>query len=529
MWHNGKIKKWYDRKVGNLMTKSIGVIDLGSNTARLVIYKQDEQGNLTEVDNIKRSLRLSNHLQNNHLDTEGISITLTCLHQFKELLDARQVQKTIAVATAAVRQAENGIELIEQIKAETGISIRILTGEEEARYGYLAVMDSMNVDEGVTIDIGGGSTEITYFQNRRLQESHSFPFGIVTLTKMFLHSDIPTEAEFAQLRSFLAASFASKPWLMGKKCPVIAIGGTARNLGKIHQRSVHYSMDSLHHYPISTDHVTGILEHIRSLSLEERRQVPGMSKDRADVVLSGIAAFESLLEYTGSDVLLVSNKGLREGVLYESVWGTEPPATGSDIHAKTTTQFINRYHIDRTHAEHVKGLALSLFDQLGAQGLHTFGQAERELLATASLLHDAGRTINVYESSEHTFYLLSQVLMAGYTHRERLFIAMLASYKSNKLLVSQINRHPDIVSKQDKSLIEKLGHVLLVSRMLDRSMTQSIRSVQLTKTNGSYSLICVGNRTDHLEYSLLDEPLIKFSKGWKIPISFEAAIAKPKT
>ncbi|GED68533.1 exopolyphosphatase [Brevibacillus reuszeri] len=511
------------------MTKSIGVIDLGSNTARLVIYQQDEQGNLTEVDNIKRSLRLSNHLQNNRLDDDGMAITLTCLRQFKELLDARQVQQTIGVATAAVRQAENGVELLERIKAEAGITIQILTGEEEARYGYLAVMDSMNVDEGITIDIGGGSTEVTYFQNRKLKESHSFPFGIVTLTKRFLHSDIPTEAEFTQLRSFLADSFASKPWLKNKQCPVIAIGGTARNLGKIHQRSVHYSMDSLHHYPISKENVTSILEHIRILSLEERRQVPGMSKDRADVVLSGIAAFESLLSYTGSDVLLISNKGLREGVLYESVWGAEPPATGSELHAKTAAQFMNRYHIDTIHAQHVKSLSLSLFDQLGAQRLHAFGQEERELLASASLLHDAGRSINVYESSEHTFYLLSQVLMAGFTHRERLLIAMLASYKSNKLLLGQISRHADIVSKQDKNLIEKLGTLLLVSRMLDRSMTQSIHAVQLIKTNGSYLLRCMGKRTDHLEYSLLDEPLIKFSKAWKIPIAYTAVADSPKT
>lgn len=511
------------------MKKSIGVIDLGSNTARLVIYKQDDQKNVTEVDNIKRSLRLSSHLQNNRLDEEGMALTLTCLRQFKELLDARQVGQTIGVATAAVRQAENGLELTRLIQKETGLTIRILTGEEEARYGYLAVMDSMNLDEGVTIDIGGGSTEITYFQNRKLQASHSFPFGIVTLTQMFLHSDVPTESEFSQLCAFLASSLASLPWLAGKKCPVIAIGGTARNLGKMHQRSVHYSMDSLHLYPIPSDHVSSILEKIRMLSLEERRQFPGMSKDRADVVLSGIAAFEALLTYCDSDELIVSNKGLRDGVLYESVWGAEPQATVRDIHERCATHFMNRYHVDKAHAQHVKSLALSLFDQLGAHFLHSFGAWERDLLETAALLHDVGRSINVYESSEHTFYLLSQVLMTGYTHRERLLIATLASYKTNKLLQSQIARHADIISRQDKGLIEKLGHLLLLARMLDRSMTSSITALQLVKENGSYQLRCAGKRTDYLEYSLLDEPLNKLSKAWKIPLTFKAVSDIAKT
>ncbi|MDF2683570.1 MAG: hypothetical protein K0R47_4760 [Brevibacillus sp.] len=502
------------------MNRNFGVIDLGSNTARLVVYEQDAQGLVTEVDNIKWGLRLSNHLQNGRMDDEGVAKTIHGMCQFKELLDARNINDIIAVATAAVRQAENGPELTQRINQETGIAVRVLSGEDEARYGYLAVINSMNIEEGITIDIGGGSTEVTYFRNRQLQESFSFPFGIVTLTRMFFQSEIPTEVEFFQLRSFLSRSFSSCPWLMNKQCPVIAIGGTARNLAKIHQRSVKYSMDSFHQYPMSAGQVTTTLDQLSQLPLEARRQVPGISKDRADVILAGLTVFESLLNYADSTELIISNKGLRDGILFETVWGTEAPPSIREIHKRSITQFMNRYQVDKAHAYQVKDHVLSLFDQLQAHALHKYGSAERDLLEASALLHDVGRTINVHESAEHTFYLLSHVLLAGYTHRERLLIAMIASFKSNKLLQSQLTQHSDIVCKADKNLVERLGHLLLLARMLDRSMSQAIYSIQLVERDGLWVIACQGKREGLLEYSLLDEPLAKLSKTWKLPITF---------
>ncbi|MED4906744.1 Ppx/GppA phosphatase family protein [Brevibacillus centrosporus] len=513
------------------MNRNFGVIDLGSNTARLVVYEQDSQGLVTEVDNIKRGLRLSNHVQNGRMDEEGITKTIDCMRQFKDLLEARNIRDIIAVATAAVRQSDNGSELIDRISKETGISVRVLGGEDEARYGYLAVVNSMSIDEGITIDIGGGSTEVTFFSNRELLASHSFPFGIVSLTRMFFHSEVPTAEELSSLEHFLSTAISSCPWLRNRHCPVIAIGGTARNLAKIQQRAVQYSMDSFHHYPLDTEQVAGILEQLSLLSLEERRQVPGISKDRADVILAGIMVFESLLRHAGSPELIVSSKGLRDGILSEAVFGTAAPTSIRVVHERSIDQFMNRYQVNKPHAIHVSKLSLSLFDQLQMFGHHTYGQGERDLLEAAALLHDVGRTINVHEASEHTFYLLSHVLLAGYTHRERLLIAMIASFKSNKLLQSQLAKHTDIVSKTDKSLVEKLGHLVLLARMLDRSMSQAIHTIRLTDDDGPFTLLCLGKRAGLLEYSLLDEPLAKLSKAWKLPISFRPVVddspAKP--
>ncbi|UFJ41380.1 Ppx/GppA family phosphatase [Brevibacillus humidisoli] len=504
------------------MESYIGMIDLGSNTARLVVYHQDNQGLLYEIDNMKRTLRLSNYLHDGYLAKEGIDQTLSVMRQFRSLLEARQVKHVVGVATAAVRQARNGLTLLKEIEHETGISIRLLSGEQEARYGFLAVASSMNLEEGITIDIGGGSTEITYFTDRRLQECISLPFGVVTLSKQFLQHDPPTSEELEQLRAYVAEQLAACPWIWSKRCPVVAIGGTARNLAKIHQRQIHYSMASLHHYTMSAAQVDEMLELTGSLPLEQRKQLPGLSKDRADVIIPGIIVFEQLLKSAAGTRLLISNKGLRDGLLHEKAGHNEHVPAARTVRQTSIEQFMTRYQMNRLHAFHVRHLASSLFDHLNQLNLIDLGSEEKDWLEAAALLHDIGRSINVYESSQHTFYLLSHVLLPGFSHRERLLIAMISSYKNSKQLQAQLSRHSDIVDKSDKKMIELLGYIILLARALDRSMTQQIQNVLLRMNGENLVLECVGTKKELIEYSLLQEVLVKMSKLLKRPVTYLA-------
>jgi len=502
------------------MGNEIGIIDLGSNTARLVIYHRDDQGFFYEVDNIKRVLRLSSHLSDGQIDHDGIEKAVLCMHQFRKLLDARQVRTAFGVATAAVRQALNGADLLQRIEAETGIPMEVLSGEVEARYGYLAVVHSMNLDEGITVDIGGGSTEVTYFANRQLQGSVSFPFGIVTLTHMFIKQDPPAPEEIAQLQSFVTRHLVAQPWLIGKRCPVIAIGGTARNLAKIFQKDIEYSLSSLHHFVMPTTNVTEIFNNLIRLPLDKRKQIPGLSKDRADVIIPGVAVFHGLLECVGSEQLLISDKGLRDGVLLAKMSPHLPIPGTEEVRQRSTERFMNRYRVERAHAYHVRELAHRLVEELERLEVFRFTPEEKSLLETAALLHDVGRSVNVYETSKHTFYLLTNVLLEGFTHQERLLIAMMASYKNSKQLQKQLGLHADIVPKTAKSRLDKLGTLLLLARALDRSMTQQIESIRLAEQKQTILLECVSAHQQLIEFSILEEELEKAAKAFKRPFRF---------
>lgn len=498
------------------MGKHIGIIDLGSNSARLVVYHCDDQGMAVEYDNIKRVLRLSSHLRKDGtIDKEGFQKTIACLKLFKELCDARAVSEITAVATAAIRQAVNGQALLDQIEKETGIRVRLLSGEQEAHYGYLAVVNTMKIDHAIIVDIGGGSTEISYIQDRKRMASYSFPFGAVTLTENFLLHETPSKDELRALHDFLRKQFSSQPWIANRPCPLVAIGGTARNLAKMHQQQKGYSLSSLHHYIMERSEVEAMFSWISGQSVEARKNIQGLSKDRADIIVAGLAVFCSLMEYMDNRILITSNKGLRDGLLFEKMLQTQNKSLIEDVPLFSAEQFMNRYKVNKPHAYHVRNLAVSLFDDFNRLGLFTFNETERKLLEIASLLHDIGRSINVYETSRHTFYLLSNVLLMGLTHRERLLIAMIASYKNNKQMQGQMVLHKDIVSKSDEEIIQKLGLLLLLARTLDRSMTQQITSVTIKEKKKEWILECTGTKDSLIEYSLINDILEKTAKLFK--------------
>lgn len=269
-------------KSGEIMARKFyAIIDVGSNTMRLVIYLRDKGGRLREVENVKAVARLRNHLtQDGLLSTEGLQTLLTTLGSFKEVAESYTLEEMVCVATATIRQAGNQEEIITQVSKHTGFDMRILSDHEEAYYGYLAVVNSTPVTEGITVDIGGGSTEVTYFKDRELIESYSFPFGALTLKQDFFKKELPTENEFSALRRYLLDQFKSLPWLQNKDIPLIGIGGGARNLVQIDQNLKEYPLAGLHQYKMKDSDLSFIKNYLFTLPMKKLQKVEGLSKDR---------------------------------------------------------------------------------------------------------------------------------------------------------------------------------------------------------------------------------------------------------
>ncbi|WP_054635461.1 hypothetical protein [Thalassobacillus sp. C254] len=180
--------------------EKVGVLDIGSNSIRLVIHKIDDQKRYRQLHNLKQVARLSSHIDlDGRLTPEGFEVLKSALIQFEEIIQHHHVTKVKVAATAAIRNAVNQQDILDFIHKETSLYVRVLSGKEEAYYGYLAVVNSTSLREGITVDIGGGSTEVTYFHHRRLIYSHSFPFGALTLKNNFtgkMETDRPTPDSF---------------------------------------------------------------------------------------------------------------------------------------------------------------------------------------------------------------------------------------------------------------------------------------------------------------------------------------------
>ncbi|PPA68844.1 Ppx/GppA family phosphatase [Jeotgalibacillus proteolyticus] len=299
--------------------KTAALIDLGSNSIRLAIYKIDSNGQFEEINKDKTAARLIGYLDSKgNLSSEGIDLIITTLKRFQTVIKTYEKPEVIGFATAVIREAANRSEVLDLIKKKTSFTIELLSEYEEAYYGYLGVIDSLSIDHGVTIDIGGGSTEITLFENRKLKEVHSFPFGAVSLNTKFTFMDPFSSKQLKELHLYLLSQFNQLQWLLDVRCPVIAIGGTARNLGRVYQ-----AKHNTHECKMGHAEIEGILKDISSLPIQDRGKIKGLSKKRKDIIIPGIQVFLTLMESVQATYFEFSERSVRDGIVIEKVLGVK--------------------------------------------------------------------------------------------------------------------------------------------------------------------------------------------------------------
>lgn len=291
----------------------VGLIDLGSNSIRLVVYRIDNHGEYKEVKRAKVTARLINYLNaKGNLTKEGIHLILKTLKGFKKLTQAYKVDVVRGFATAVLREASNQRDVLKEIKKQTDYSFRVLSEDEEAYYGYLGVIQSMDIEEGITIDCGGGSTEITWFKERKLMKSHSFPFGTITLNREFTNEKQVSEKQIDHLKAYLASQFNTLSWLEQVNGPVIGMGGNARNLTRIYQNKYTTKQNS-----IKLDQIGSIFEELSSLPMNKRSNIKGLSKKRQDLIIPGVLTIGTLMDIVQAPYFVFSDTTIRDGILYE--------------------------------------------------------------------------------------------------------------------------------------------------------------------------------------------------------------------
>ena len=456
------------------------IIDIGSNTIRLVIYVQEKAGRLREVENVKASARLRDHLDKEGVLTKkGAKILLQTLDNFADVIDTYTLTNFVCVATATIRQAKNNDELKGLVREQLNWEMRILSEQEEAFYGYLAVVNSTSIKEGITIDIGGGSTEVTYFKDRQLIQSHSFPFGTLTLRSFLEQNDRPFEKNIKALRQFLREQFRSLPWLSEKNVPLIGIGGSARNLVQIDQNQKAYPLAGLHQYKMDDSDIAGVSNYLSSLSFNKLQKVEGLSKDRSDIIVPAIEVFHSLYRTINADCFILSRKGLRDGVFYELLSEDRGALLFPNVLEDSIQELINDYDLNTKQIMHVQFLTRQLFKKIQATGVKPLTRQDWFLLKRASYVYNLGDYIDSESSSQHTFYLLANRTIDGLMHIDRLKIALIASFK-NKMVFNQfIEPYKEWFLKQERKKIQLLGSLLKFTYCLDATKRQVVQDIDL--------------------------------------------------
>lgn len=479
-----------------MYNEKIGLIDIGSNTIRLVVYAIDHRFNITELQNIKTPARLSQYLERSKksvvMSQTGIDLLIEVLQSFKIVADKAGVDKLFPVATAAIRQSDNRDDILAQVKKQVGIEITILSEKQEATFGQYAILHSVDVPDGITIDIGGGSCEVTLFKNQKMVQFHSFPFGNVTLKEQFFKNKKHNDASAVDaVRKYIREQFKSLPWLKKAKLPIVAMSGSARNIAYVHQRLNEYPIAGIQGYHMTEASLNQTLDLFMATDLEDMGNIDGLSNDRVDIIIPANIVFLELLNTVKAPIFILSNQGLREGLVLTYInEHYHSPIDARNNKLRTVQQVADKMNILPEGSILRVNYAIKLYQALSEADVIRYDEQLKNELEFASYLYRFGSMISSEADSQHTFYIISNMDLLGFSHHDRLRLALLSSFKSKSMMMRYLRYFPDWLTEDEIKELLILGGIIKVSDALNDSQTQPIKDLNfIKKSKNKYQLV----------------------------------------
>ena len=469
--------------------KRLAVIDLGSNSFRLVMF-MSAAGWWRRTDEIYEPVRIGEGLAaSGRLGEEPMRRALATLDVFDHFCRAAGLREDVvdAVATSAIRDAENADGFLALAREHTSLPIRVLSREQEARYGYLAAVNSTTLTDGCVLDLGGGSLQLVRVIDRRARELGSWRLGAVRMTERFLPAGNgrrrAERKQIDELREHVARELEQADWLSDAGPRLVGIGGTVRNLAAAVQRAEGLPSNGVQAMVVSSVALDELVERLAALPACQRSSVPGIKPVRADLILAGAIVVQGALLAGGFDGLEVTEAGLREGVFFERLLADRDPPLFADIRRTSVLNLAAQYRPDAAHINHVATLALAMFDELARLGLHDGDRVERELLWAACMLHDIGMSVDYDDHHKHSRYLILNGGLPGYSPIEVAIVAQAARYHRKGM--------PDpgplaaLFGPGDVARLDRCAVLLRLAEDLERSRDQLVRGTRFTFAGAS--------------------------------------------
>jgi exopolyphosphatase / guanosine-5'-triphosphate,3'-diphosphate pyrophosphatase len=464
--------------------RRIAVCDLGSNSFRLVVYTTStSEGWWRRTDEIHEPVRIGAGLaETGRLSEDGIARGLATAEVFAHFCEALGITEIDAVATSAIRDASNASAFLDH----AALPVRVLSTEDEARMGYLAAVNSTTLADGAVLDLGGGSMQLVRVASRHATELQSWPLGAVRMTERFgLGEGAASKKQLKALREHVGAELESAPWLEKSGDRLVGIGGTVRNLAAAVQRAAGVPEFGVQGFVMEKDALTELVARLAALEPADRAKVPGIKFSRADLILAGAAVVEAVLDIGGFPAIEATEAGLREGVFFARHLEGDPPLF-DDVRRASVLNLAAQYHADHAHTEHVARLALTLFDDLAAAGLHGGDARERELLWAACVLHDIGMSVDYDDHHKHSKYLVLNSGLPGFTQREVAIIGQAVRYHRKGM--PSTGGFEKLLREGDDQVLDRCALLLRLAEDLERSRDQLVRGVDVACENGRVSL-----------------------------------------
>jgi exopolyphosphatase/guanosine-5'-triphosphate,3'-diphosphate pyrophosphatase len=464
----------------------LAVLDIGTNSIHMVLAEVEPDFSYKILDRFKDVTRLGDGTFKTHrLSDTAMQRGLDVIKTQVTLARNKGYKRIRAVATSAVREAQNGGEFLKAVTKQTGLTVRVVTGQEEARLIYLGVRHSMELSEQpvLIVDIGGGSVELIAGNQDTMLQGQSLKLGAIRLKDLYLHRDPPVEAVLKELQQDIETEIASAlQRFKGKTFSrMIGTSGMIGNLTEIiYLRRTDKPVPQLNLAEISRKEIEEVEGLLLEASVKERLAIPGLDPKRVDTLLPTAMVLRTLMKQAGQDTLTISDKAIREGIIYDFMQrhqeGIRAEQEIPNVRRRNVLYLAQRCQYPQAHSQHVAKLAVQLFDQTAA--LHKLGEQEREWLEYAALLHDIGYLINPKQHHKHTYYLITQSNLDGLTAEEIELIANIARYHRRALPETK-HKPFETLSLKNRRTVQKLSALLRIADGLDRSQFSVVQRVKI--------------------------------------------------
>ncbi len=469
----------------------LAAIDVGTNSIHMVVVRiQPALPAFTIIAREKTTVRLGDRdKQTGNLTDAAMQRARAALKRCQEVAGSLNAEQIIAVATSAVREAPNGREFLQQMQADLGLWINLISGPEEARRIYLGVLSGMefNHQPHVVIDIGGGSTELILGDGQDPQSLSSTKVGAVRLTAEHVTTDPISNGEYVALQAYIRGMLERPIEEILTHLPpgevprMVGTSGTIETLAMLHAREKTGSIPNpINGYTFNLKDLREIVHRLRRLNYQERAKLPGMNDRRAEIILAGAMVLQEAMTLLKAETLTICERSLREGVVVDWMLThgliEDRLRFQSSVRQRSVLKTAQKYRVDLLHSDRVAGFAVTLFDQ--TQGsLHQWGDQEREILWSAAILHNCGHHISHSSHHKHSYYLIRHSDLLGYTETEIETIANLARYHRKNNPKKKHESYRNLTSKVHRKIVDQLHPLLRIAVALDRRQIGAIQSV----------------------------------------------------
>ncbi|HVR62516.1 MAG TPA: Ppx/GppA phosphatase family protein [Polyangia bacterium] len=482
----------------------IAALDVGSNSFHLIVAEVEPSGRIQIRDRAKEMVRLGDAtLRTGVIPPEVFQRGLAALRALRRIADRHQPDALIAVATSAVREAQNGGEFVRAVRDEIGIEIRVIRGDEEARLIYLGARGSLDLGKRrvALFDLGGGSIEVILADAQECYSTASLKLGVIRVSEESAMADPPTPRQRLMLAERIRAALegpVARLRAMGFDFVAFSSGTASALAGLLGTKNGDKNNGASGTLPRQA--LAELEQKLAGMTVAQRAALPGLDGRRADTILAGAMILRTILDLCDAQQAVLCDTALREGIVADYVVANRPGILLAeefpDLRRRSVMELCRRCHFHAAHAQQVARLALSIFRQ--THNLHGLIGADAELLEYAALLHDIGFYISAKGHHRHTQYLIESHVMAGFTVEEQEIVALCARHhrkavpdEPSKKVRKEARRDAKRESarvqsafatlpKQTRRRVRWLTAILRIADALDRTHATLVRSVRCT-------------------------------------------------